>query len=203
MNNEKKKNNRYSFFLNLLFFIISIGYLYPVILILLNSFKKKAYISKSPFSIPFSEMFFGINNYINGVEKTGFFQALGWSFFITIASVIVIVFCCSMDAWYIIRVKNLGTKIFYVLCLFSMIVPFQMVMYPLSKLSNILRLNSPLGIVIVYLGFGSGVTIFMFIGLLKSIPLEIEEAAMIDGCSPLQIFFRIVLPMMKPMYITV
>ena len=201
MKNGEK--TRRSLFLTLLFAIISIGYVYPVVLVLLNSFKKKAYISKSPFSVPLSEMFSGIENYVRGVERTGFFQAFGWSLFITIGSVAVIVLCCSMAAWYIIRVRNLGTKTFYELCLFSMIVPFQMVMYPLSKLANILRLNNPWGIIIVYLGFGAGLAVFMFTGFVKSIPLEIEEAAMIDGCSPLQTFFRIVLPVMKPMCITV
>ena len=200
---KKTGKNRSGIFLTVLFTIISIGYVYPVVLVVVNSFKKKAYISKNPFSLPLAEMFSGIENYIRGVERTGFFQAFGWSLFITVGSVLVIVFCCSMAAWYVVRVRTLGTRLFYILCLFAMIVPFQMVMYPLSKLANLLHLNNPWGIIIVYLGFGAGLAVFMFTGFVKSIPIEIEEAAMIDGCSPIQTFFRVVLPVMKPMCITV
>ena len=148
-------------------------------------------------------MFVGWENYIRGLEKTGFFEAFLWTLFITVCSVALIVVCCSMCAWYISRVKNRFTTALYFLCLFSMIVPFQMVMFTLSKLADMLKLNNPLGIVIVYLGFGAGLSVFMFCGFVKSIPLEIEEAAMIDGCTPLQTFFGIVMPIMKPTCITV
>lgn len=200
---KKRAKTKYANLLTLIFTAISVAYVYPIVLVIINSFKKKAYISRNPFSIPLSEMFSGLENYIRGVERTGFFSAFGWSLFITVGSVLVIVFFCSMAAWYLVRVRNVGTRFFYVLCLFSMIVPFQMVMFPLSKLANILKLNTPWGIILIYLGFGAGLAVFLFTGFVKSIPLEIEEAAMIDGCSPPQTFFRVVLPMMKPMCITV
>ena len=148
-------------------------------------------------------MFVGIDNYINGIEKTGFVQAFGWSLFITVFSVAAIILCTSMCAWYISRVKNKVTSTIYYLCLFSMIVPFQMVMFTLSKIANILHLSNPVGIIVVYLGFGAGLAVFMFTGFVKSIPLEIEEAAMIDGCTPLQTFFKVVMPILKPTCITV
>ena len=134
---------------------------------------------------------------------TGFFKAFGYSLFITVASVALIVLCCSMCAWYITRVHNAATKAIYLLCLFSMIVPFQMVMFTLSKFANMLHLSNPVGIVVVYLGFGAGLAIFMFTRFVKSIPLEIEEAAMIDGCTPIQTYFQVVFPIMKPTAITV
>ena len=189
--------------LTVLFTIISIAYVYPIFLVLINSFKKKAYISRDPFSIPQGKIFVGLDNYVKGIQKTGFVQAFGLSLFITICSVAVIILCTSMCAWYICRVKNAATNTIYYLCLFSMIVPFQMVMFTLSKIANILHLNNPVGILVVYLGFGAGLSVFMFVGFVKSIPLEIEEAAMIDGCTPLQTFFQVVLPILKPTCITV
>ena len=189
--------------LTVLFTIISIAYVYPIFLVLINSFKKKAYISRDPFSIPQGKIFVGLDNYVKGIQKTGFVQAFGLSLFITICSVAVIILCTSMCAWYICRVKNAATNTIYYLCLFSMIVPFQMVMFTLSKIANILHLNNPVGIIVVYLGFGAGLSVFMFVGFVKSIPLEIEEAAMIDGCTPLQTFFQVVLPILKPTCITV
>lgn len=183
--------------------IISIVYLIPIFLVLMNSFKSKIQISVNPFSLPNAESFVGLDNYAAGVGAYGFLSAVGWTVFITVGSVIVILICCSMCAWYINRVKNRFTKTFYMLCLFSMVVPFQMVMFPLSKLADTLGLNTPWGIIIVYLGFGAGLAVFMFSGFVKSIPMEIEEAAMIDGCSPLRTFFAVVLPMMKPTYISV
>ena len=189
--------------LTVIFTIISIAYVYPIFLVVLNSFKKKAYISREPFSIPQGKIFVGWDNYIKGIEKTGFIQAFGWSLFITVFSVAAIILCTSMCAWYICRVKNAATNTIYYLCLFSMIVPFQMVMFTLSKIANILHLNNPVGIIVVYLGFGAGLSVFMFVGFVKSIPLEIEEAAMIDGCTPLQTFFQVVLPILKPTCITV
>lgn len=185
------------------FSIISIAWVFPIVLVVINSFKKKVYISKKPFAIPTGKMFVGIENYINGIEKTNLISAFGWSVFITVFSVAAIILCCSMTAWYITRVKSKVTATIYYLCLFSMIVPFQMVMYTLSKIANMLKLGNPFGIIIVYLGFGAGLSVFMFTGFCKSIPLEIEEAAMMDGCNPLQTFFRVVLPIMKPTCITV
>lgn len=200
MNVRKAKQ---STLLTIIFSIISLLYVYPIALVVINSFKKKAYISRKPFAIPTGKMFVEFENYINGIDKTGFFQAFGYSLFITVCSVAVIILCTSMCAWYISRVKNAVTSTIYYLCLFSMIVPFQMVMFTLSKIANILHLSNPVGIIIVYLGFGAGLSVFMFTGFVKSIPLEIEEAAMIDGCTPIQTFFRIVMPILKPTCITV
>ena len=198
-----KKKEKNSAILTVVFSILSVLWLCPIALVLLNSFKKKAYISRRPFAIPTGKIFVGLDNYVNGIEKTGFFQAFGWTVFITVGSVLVIIFCTSMCAWYICRVKNTFTNTFYYLCLFSMIVPFQMVMFPLSKIVNMLHLNTPWGLIIVYLGFGAGLAVFMFTGFVKSIPLEIEEAAMIDGCTPIHTFFDVVLPIMKPTCVTV
>ena len=147
--------------------------------------------------------FFGLQNYTNGIQRTNFWNAFGCSLFITIFSVAAILLFCSMTAWFVVRVHTVYTKLFYVLCLFSMIVPFQMVMFTLSKFANMLHLSTPWGITIVYLGFGAGLAVFMFTGFVKSIPLEIEEAAMIDGCNPAQIFFEVDVPIMKPTIITV
>ena len=185
------------------FAAVSLAWIFPIVLVLVNSFKKKVYISRDPFSLPVGKMFVGIENYISGIEKTGLIQALGCSVFITVFSVAAIILFCSMTAWYITRVKSKVTSGIYYLCLFSMIVPFQMVMYTLSKIANMLHLGNPVGIIVVYLGFGAGLALFMFTGFCKSIPLEIEEAAMIDGCNPLQTFFGVVMPIMKPTCITV
>ena len=187
----------------LVFSVLSVLWVYPIVLVVINSFKKKAYISRDPFSIPSGKMFVQWENYINGIQKTGLIEAFGYSLFITIFSVAAIILFCSMTAWYITRVKSKTTQTIYYLCLFSMIVPFQMVMFTLSKIANMLKLGNPVGIVLVYLGFGAGLSVFMFTGFCKSIPLEIEEAAMIDGCNPLQTFFQVVLPIMKPTCITV
>ena len=178
-------------------------FLYPILFIIINSFKGKFFISENPFALPTAQTFAGFENYINGLERTGFFSAIGWSFFITILSVAVIIFFTSMTAYYITRVKNKATNILYYLFVFSMIVSFQMVMFPMVKLADVLSLNNPLGMVALYLGFGAGLSVFMFSGFIKSIPLEIEEAAMIDGCNPLQTYFYIVLPILKPTSITV
>jgi raffinose/stachyose/melibiose transport system permease protein len=199
----ERKKNAGNTILTVLFSVISILYVYPILLVVINSFKKKAYISKKPFMIPQGKQFVGIQNYINGIEKTGLLEAAMVSVFITVLSVFVIILCTSMCAWYITRVYNAVTSGMYYLCLFSMIVPFQMVMFPLSKVANMLHLSNPLGLVVVYLGFGAGLAVFMFTGFVKSIPLEIEEAAMIDGCTPIQTFFSVVLPIMKPTCITV
>ena len=194
---------KHGWLLTTIFTIISVAYLYPIALVFINSFKKKAYISKFPFKIPTDKMFVGLENYVRGIEKTGLIQAFGWSLFITIGSVAVIILCCSMCAWYISRVHTKVTKAIYVMCLFAMVVPFQMEMYTLSKIANMLKLGNPWGIIIIYLGFGAGLSVFMFTGFMKSIPLEIEEAAMIDGCTPIQTFFKIVLPITKPTCVTI
>ena len=198
---EKKRAKNMA--LSVVFSIISILWLFPIALVVINSFKKKAYISRKPFAIPTDKMFVGFDNYINGIKKTGFIEAFGWTLLITVGSVAAIILCTSMCAWYISRVKNAVTTTIYYLCLFSMIVPFQMVMFPLSKIADMLKLNTPWGLIVVYLGFGAGLAVFMFTGFVKSIPLEIEEAAMIDGCTPIQTFFNVVLPIMKPTCVTV
>lgn len=178
-------------------------FLAPVFIVLFNSFKGELYISDNPFALPDEITFSGIENYISGIEKTQFLSAFGWSLFITLFSVAAIVLFTSMTAWYIVRVKNRFTKALYYLFVFSMIVPFQMVMFTMTKTAGELNLDTPWGIVIIYLGFGAGLAVFMFTGFLKSVPLEIEEAAMIDGCNPLQTFFMVVFPILKPTAITV
>ena len=175
----------------------------PIIIVLMNSFKKKIFISNRPFSLPDAKSFVGLENYASGMQKIDFLHSFAYSLFITVGSVAVIILCTSMCAWYITRVKSKITSGMYYLFAFSMIVPFQMVMFTLSKIADILHLGNPVGIIIVYLGFGVGLSVFMFCGFVKSIPLEIEEAAMIDGCTPLQTFFGIVMPIMKPTCITV
>ena len=189
--------------LTIVFTVISLLYVYPIVLVFINSFKKKAYISKDPFSLATDNMFVGLENYIRGIEQTDLIQAFGWSIFITVFSVAAIILFCSMCAWYISRVNTKVTKIIYTLCLFAMVVPFQMEMYTLSKIANMLHMGNPWGIIVIYLGFGAGLSICMFTGFMKSIPLEIEEAAMIDGCTPVQTFFRVVMPISKPTCVTV
>ena len=196
------KKNKVTF-ATIFFSILSVLWLFPIFVVLINSFKKKTYISRMPFSIPTDKAFVGLQNYENGIKKIGFFQAFGYSLWITIASVAVIILFTSMCAWYTTRVKNKATSSLYYLCVFSMIVPFQMVMFTLSKLADMMHMGNPFGIVIVYLGFGAGLAVFMFCGFVKSIPIEIEEAAMIDGCNPLEIFFQVVLPVLKPTCISV
>ena len=196
----KKKNN---VLLYLILIILSIVFLAPIFIVLYNSFKGKLYISRSPFALPNSTSFSGLANYVNGIDKTGFISAFGYSLFITVGSTAVIILFTSMTAWYITRVKSKFTSCLYYLFVLSMIVPFQMVMFPMSKVANMLSLDNPLGIIIIYLGFGSGLSVFMFSGFVKSIPIDIEEAAMIDGCSPVKTFFLIVLPLLKPIAITI
>ena len=196
----KKKNNG---LLYVILFVLSILFLAPIFIVLYNSFKGKLYISRTPFALPNATTFSGIDNYINGIEKTGFISAFGWSVFITVFSTAVIVLFTSMTAWYITRVKSKLTSFLYYLFVFSMIVPFQMVMFTMSKIAIMLRLDNPFGIIIIYLGFGAGLSVFMFSGFVKSIPIDIEEAAMIDGCNPIQTFFLIVLPLLKPIAITI
>lgn len=183
--------------------ILSLLFLSPIAIVLINSFKGKFTISDQPFKLPTQETFVEFKNYSSGIKLTGFLHAAGWSFFITICSVAVIVLFTSMTAWFITRVKNRFNSILYYAFAFSMIVPFQMVMYTMSKVANSLNLDNPVGIIVIYLGFGSGLSVFLFSGFVKSIPLELEEAAMIDGCSPITIFFRIIIPVLKPVAVTV
>ncbi|CDD49041.1 binding-protein-dependent transport systems inner membrane component [Firmicutes bacterium CAG:534] len=183
--------------------VLVVLFITPVYFVVMNSFKGKLYISDNPFALPTAETFSRLTNYINGIQKTNFFGAFGWSIFITVFSVAAILLFTSMTAYYIIRVKGRVTSILYYMFVFSMIVPFQMVMFSMSKLANLTHLNNPVGIVFLYLGFGAGQSLFMFSGFIKSIPLEIEEAAMIDGCNPLQTFFGVVMPILKPTAITV
>jgi raffinose/stachyose/melibiose transport system permease protein len=194
---------KHGWVLTLFFSVLAVLWLYPIFLVVINSLKKKAFITRDPFLLPDDRSFFGIQNFIKGVEKTNFFAAMGNSVIITVGSVAVIIICTSMCAWYITRVKNKLTSAIYMACLFSMIVPFQMVMFSLSKIANMMHLSNPIGIILVYLGFGAGLAVFMFCGFVKSIPLEIEEAAMIDGCTPIQTYFKVVFPIMKPTTITV
>ena len=185
-----------------IFSIISIGYIFPIMLVFINSFKKKAYISRKPFDIPNGKMYVGLENYVRGIKQANFFEGAKWSTVITVGSVFLIILCTSMCAWYIVRVNGVLSKILYYLFIFSMVVPFQMVMFTLAKTADTLKLNTPYNICIIYLGFGAGLAVFMFTGFVKGIPLEIEEAALIDGCNPLQVFFKILIPILKPTIIS-
>ncbi len=186
-----------------LLIILAILFLTPIGLVLMNSFKGEFFISDAPFDLPDEQTFVGLDNYVDGIAKTGFFDAFGWSMFITVISVIVIVLFTSMTGWYITRIKTWWTKLIYFALVFSMVVPFQMVMFPMSLVSDMLSINNPFGIVFIYLGFGAGLSTFMFAGFVKSIPLEVEEAAVIDGCGPIRTYFRVVFPIIKPTAITV
>ena len=181
-----------------LFTILGLVYIAPVLVVLMNSFKKKVYINKEPFILPNEKTWNSIENYVTAIDKYELLDAVGWTVFITVGSVLVILVCTSMCAWYITRVKTKFTKALYLLCVFSMVVPFQMVMFTLSLIADRLKLNTPWGIIIIYLGFGAGLAVFMFCGFVKSIPIEIEEAAMIDGARPVQIVMKIVLPLARP-----
>lgn len=184
--------------------ILAVLYVYPVIMILFNSLKKETAISTSTaFQLPSAASFNGLSNYLDALGAKGFLQSFGYSLFITLSSVALILLCCSMCTWYITRVHSGVSRLMYLLCVFSMVVPFQMVMFTLSQTADQLKLNTPWNICIIYLGFGAGLAVFMFSGFVKGIPLEIEEAAMIDGCNPVQIFFRIVVPILKPTMISV
>ena len=179
--------------------IICVIWMYPILLIVFNSLKVESAISTNRiFELPIGNAFNGFRNFIYGVTKMDFMSSFWYSLFITVSSVALIILCCSMCAWYISRVTSKFSSAVYYLCVFSMVVPFQMVMFTLSKTADTLKLNTPYNICVIYLGFGAGLAVFMFTGFMKSMPLEIEEAAMIDGCSPLQIFFRIVMPITKP-----
>ena len=191
--------------LTVFFTVLAVAYLYPILLVLINSFKTNAAINLDTFALPNSETFMGWQNYIKGMTfgNYPFYRSVEYSVVITILSVALILVCTSMAAWYISRVGSLFSKIVYMLCVFSMIVPFQMVMFTLSKTADTLKLNTPWTIPVIYLGFGAGLAVFMFSGFVKSIPLEIEEAAAIDGCGPVRTFFSVVLPMLKPTLVSV
>ena len=185
--------------------VICVIYVLPVLTVVINSFKLNTYVKTDTFALPNAESFAGWANFIKGLTfgNFAFYKVVFYSFFITITSTALILVCTSMAAWYISRVGSLVSKIVYYLCVFSMVVPFQMVMFTLSKTADTLKLNTPWTIPIIYLGFGAGLAIFMFVGFVKSIPLEIEEAAAIDGCGPLRTYFSVVLPMLRPTMISV
>lgn len=190
----------------ILYFFLSVSaliFVFPIIIVVINSFKSKLFITSDPFSLPDGISFAGLENYISGLSKIEFFSAFGYSLFITIGSVIAIVLFSSMTAWYITRVRNKLTATLYYAFVFSMIVPFQMVMFSMSKIANLLSLDNPVGIILIYLGFGAGLSVFMFSGFVRGIPTEIEEAAMIDGCGSIRTFFLVVFPVMRPTAITV
>lgn len=199
--NTKNRSQHTGFFIFLL--ILSVFYLAPILIVLMNSFKGRFFISDTPFAFPNAQTFVGLKNYISGVAKTGFFPAFGYSLFITVFSVLAIVIFTAMTAWAITRVKSKLSSIIYFTLIISMIIPFQMVMFTMSKMANILRLDNPVGIILLYLGYGAGLSVFVYSGFIKTIPIEIEEAARIDGCNPVQTFFLVVLPILKPISITV
>lgn len=200
--NTKHSNRGIGFFYAILVVLTAV-FIFPILLVLINSFKSRLYVSTTPFSFPAGDMFVGLENYINGLTTSGFFLAFLRSAWVSVASVALIIVCTSMTAWFIVRVKGKLTKGLYYIFVFSMIVPFQMVMYTMTFMVTRLAFDNVLGIVLVYLGFGAGLSVFMFTGFVKAVPLEIEEAATIDGCSPLQTFFLVVFPMLKPTAITV
>ncbi len=200
-----EKNNKASkTILSVFLGILALLWVYPVVMILLNSFKSEKYITtSSAFTLPDAVSFAGFSNYIEGLGAQGFAVAFEYSVVITVSSVVLILLCTSMCAWYITRVHNFLSKMCYALFVFSMVVPFQMLMFTLSSTADRLDLDTPFRICIIYLGFGAGLAVFMFTGFMKSIPLEIEEAAMIDGCSPIRTFFLVILPILKPTLISV
>ena len=198
-----KKQNLANSFLTVVFTLFSLAWIYPIVMILLNSLKKESAISTNTvFQLPTADTFAGLDNYIDAVGSKGFVSAFLTSLLITVTSVAAILLFCSMCAWFITRVENKWTKAIYYLFVFSMVVPFQMLMFTLAGTSDKLKLNTPWNIWFIYLGFGAGLAVFMFTGFMKSMPVEIEEAAMIDGCNPLQIFFRVVCPILKPTMIS-
>ena len=201
----KEKYTLGSKILTVFFTVLCLVWVFPVFEVVINSFKTNNAVNLDAFALPNSETFTGFANYIKGVTfgNYPFLKSAGYSVFISVASVVLILLFCSMTAWYIVRVQSRMANIFYYLCLFSMIVPFQMVMFTLTSTADTLHLDTPWTIPIVYLGFGAGLAVFMFVGFIKGLPLEIEEAAAIDGCGPVRTFFMVVLPMLKPTLISV
>lgn len=195
--------NRSKPFLFIVLLVLAIAFMLPILVVLMNSFKGKFFISDAPFVLPNGDTFVGLENYTSGIEKIGFFSAFGMSLFITVFAVLLIVFFTSMTGWYLTRVKTKWSSALFFMFVFSMVVPFQMVMFTMTKTANVLNLDNPVGILLIYLGFGSGLSVFLFSGFVKSIPLEIEEAVMIDGGGPIAMFFRVILPILKPIAITV
>lgn len=185
------------------FTVIALAYLYPIALVVINSFKGKVYIASEPFALPTADSFVGWDNYLRGIELTDFISSFGWSLVITLGATALILTGTSMTAWWIVRMDNRYAKTLYTSFLFNLVVPFQMVMFTLSWLADYLGLNNPFGLWIIYLGFGAGLAVFIFTGFVKGIPYEIEEAATIDGCGPVRTFFLIVVPILKPAVITV
>ncbi len=183
--------------------VLCVAFLIPILLVIMNSFKNKLFISTTPFELPNEQSFMGVKNYVEGLTKIHFFNSIGYSLFITVFSVLAIVIFCSMTAWYITRVKGKHTSFIYYMFIASMVVPFQMVMYTMTKTANVLHLDNYVGIVVLYLGFGAGMSVFMYSGFVKGIPTELEEAALIDGCSPLTMFVKVIFPILKPISITV
>ena len=183
--------------------LLAVVFLVPIVLVIMNSFKNKLSINTTPFQLPNAESFVGFRNYIDGLTKIKFWDSIGYSLFITVFSVAIIVVCCAMAAWYIVRVKNKVTSTIYYVFIASMVVPFQMVMYTMTKVANMTHLDNYVGILLLYLGFGAPMAVFMFTGNVKSLPMELEEAALIDGCTPLSMFFKVIFPVMKPILITV
>ena len=203
MKDKNSKQSPKSIVLTVLLSLVSLVWIYPIFNILIKSLKENRFITTSGvFELPSSESFSGIANYIESINGMDFLRSFWYSLIITVSSVCLIMLCCSMAAWYVVRVDNLFAKIFYYLCIFSMVVPFQMVMFTLANTADRLHLNTPYNICVIYLGFGAGLAVFMFSGFVRSIPLEIEEAAMIDGCNPLQIYFHIIIPILKPTIIS-
>lgn len=191
--------------LSVFFALLSLLWIFPIVLVILNSFKVNTFVKTDTFAIPTGEMFAGFSNFIKGMTfgNYPYFRSVGYSFLITIVSTAVILLCTSMAAWYITRIDSRICRLVYYLCVFSMVVPFQMVMFTLSKTADTLKLNTPFTIPVVYLGFGAGLAIFMFSGFMKTVPLELEEAATIDGCGPVRTYFQVVLPVLKPTLISV
>lgn len=200
---NKRSNKISKQFIFVFLCVAAIYVLFPIVVVFMNSFKSRLFISDSAFSLPNKESFVGLLNYTSGVKKIKFFSAFGYSLWITVASTLGILLVSSMLAWFITRVKSKVTSLIYYSLVFSMIVPFQMVMFTMSKMANILHLDNPIGIILVYIGFGCGMSTFMFSGFIKSIPLSLEEAAMIDGATPPQIFFMVIVPMLKSTAITI
>ena len=190
-------------FLYIILIALTCVFLGPILFVFMNSFKSKFELSNNPFGLPLGDTFVGLENYATGLQLSNFFSSILWSFVITIGSVAIIVMLCAMTAYYITRVKRWWTSALYYIFVFSMVIPFQMVMFPTVQVSSILGLDNPVGMMVLYLGFGAGLSVFMFAGFVKSIPIDIEEAATIDGCNPVQTYFRVVLPMLKPTAITV
>ena len=200
-----RAEKRVNMALTVFFALLAVAYLYPIFIVLVNSFKSNAAINTETFAMPTEQSFMGLQNYIKGMTfgNYPFYKSVSYSVIITVLSVALILICTSMAAWYISRVGSKFSKLVYTLCVFSMIVPFQMVMFTLSKTADTLKLNTPWTIPVVYLGFGAGLAVFMFTGFVKAIPLEIEEAAAIDGCGPVRTFYSVVLPMLKPTLVSV